>query len=120
MEKEFAFLQESNLNKIEDIFDRNTNNLLGHFELCIKCNQNINMLSYFKLCSAVPQSWKDKLKQNDPTILSKWHKTLYKDMNISKLYNRDIYGVFVEKFKFIPKSQDKWIERYPFLEAVEW
>ena len=44
--KEFAFLQESNLNKIEDIFDPNTNNLLGHFQLCIKCNGNINMLSY--------------------------------------------------------------------------
>ena len=71
MGKEFAFLQESNLNKIEDIFDPNTNNLLGHFEVCIRCNGIINMLSYFKLCSAIPQNWKLKLKQNDPTILSK-------------------------------------------------
>ena len=41
-------------------------------------------------------------------------------MNISKFYNRDIYSLLVEQSRITPKSPDKLIECYPFLETVEW
>ena len=41
-------------------------------------------------------------------------------MDISKLFNKDAYNYLLDSKIAIPKSQNKWIEYYPFLEAANW
>ena len=41
-------------------------------------------------------------------------------MSIQQYSNKSIYNMFINKVQNVPKSEDKWIENYPFLEVADW
>ena len=80
---------------MNDTVDNNTNNILTFNALHCKCNGNINILTYNKLYTAIPSNWKEVIIKNDQKDISKLHKMFFKDANISKLYNKNVYQFLI-------------------------
>ena len=118
--KEFVSCKKAGICKIKDLCTVNENSFLNYADLKTKFNVNIDILTYNKLIMSIPKSWKTSLKQLDNKGISKLHLCLYKNNDMTKLYNRDVYNILIERNSSPVISQEKWIESYPFLECVNW
>ena len=120
LSKEFNILRKNDINKIEDIFNLNSKRFLNINQISLKCHKTIDVLLYNKLISAIPSRWKQMLKNDDHKDICKLPLLLFKQNDISQLFNKDVYNILIRRKSLAPSSQEKWVERYPFLEIIDW
>ena len=118
--KEFHTYKMLGMCKVIDIYNKAEKRFYSYNEMNVKYNVYIDVLSYNKLIMSIPRSWKSALKVSDNKTLSKLHSILYKDKDLFKLYNKDVYNIFISRNSSPVISQEKWIESYPFLEGINW
>ena len=106
--------------KIKHIYNIEDNKFLNIEDIKSRNSISLDTLKYNQLISAIPNKWKTILKNNVGGEISKFHKMIYQDKNLSKVYNRDIYNYIISIKDAIPSSQNKWTEYYPFLEKINW
>ena len=84
---------------------------------------NISMFSYNIIVSAIPQSWKAKIKgcmenvgiDNSNTIQIKG-----KSSNLVKVNSKSVYWELLSSKTKLPTSIELWIDLFPFMEAAPW
>ena len=86
----------------------------------MKLDRNINIFNYLQIKIAIPYKWKTLLRDNTLRKLSNLHKLIYKDNDLSKLYNKNIYNIIMKQNQQIPPAQDIWVENYPYLVEANW
>ena len=87
---------------------------------------NLSQMSYNCLSSAIPKSWKKKLKYQKVDCFERWPDEIYikiinKYVILNKVRNKQIYEkLFRKVIKPPPTAVEPWIETYPFLENHDW
>ena len=82
-------------------------------------------MSYNCLSSAIPKSWKKKLKYQKVDCFERWPDEIYikiinKYVVLNKVRNKQIYEELIRKVIKPPTAVEPWIETYPFLENHDW
>ena len=102
---------------INDILG-NEGDILSIEQFCMKYDTFIDTLSYNRMTAAIPKSWKEilKLRQNPVTI----HKTTTirargKLKDVTKVSNKALYWIVIDKIFEEPIAVETWIASYPFL-----
>ena len=97
--------------------------LLIQDQFYIKCHIALDNLSYNKIVSSIPRSWKEKLKlKREPIVI-------YEDVTVrargalkqlSKINNKSMYWIAVDRIIKEPTAVETWINEFPFLVNAPW
>ena len=120
IERKQYFKCYENINKIVDIVNIDEATFETPQNININMRTNINVFSYNQILSAIPPEWKMKLKNPDKVKQNKIHNAIFTQRSLYKLKNKDIYLDIINRKIKTPASQTKWIERFPFLEDIDW
>ena len=111
--------------RVADVVDENRI-IMSRQEFERKQNATISDLTYNSLNSAIPKSWKSVIHNKKKTEYNIWdNEIVYVSINnrsklLSKTKTKEIYWEKVNEVKQKPKSIEKWIDTFPFLNDISW
>ena len=95
---------------------------INYFNL--KFNAEVDVMNFNRLKSAIPISWKEKIKyQSKPNIprhLNLKVKVKGRNVDFLKINNKALYWTVLNEHLEEPSAIDKWVEAYPFLNNITW
>ena len=107
---------------IKDIIGKEGDILsLEHF--CNKYNIHMDPLSYNRLISSIPKFWKEKIKLERNLVITQKTTTIKargRLKDISKVSNKALYWIALDKIYKEPTAVDAWIINFPFLANAPW
>ena len=110
---------------IKDFIDTEQN-IKPYHEFKRTYNTKMNILEYNSIISAIPKSWKQKIRTNK-THYTVCTSELYIELTqksepieIKKLTNKLIYLSLIKNKTSLPTAIEHWINIFPFLETHNW
>ena len=114
-------LNDFHKSKVLDIWNHRDKSLKPKREIELQYNIIIPDITYYQIRGAILETYNKCLKTYKNDALTS-HTNIPKicQNNISKIKSAQVYSYNSAKSYRSPKSQDKWIEYYPFLESINW
>ena len=105
---------------IQDILD-DDRTFLTRNALNDKLGINLDIFSYRKLLSIIPNTWKHIIKNTKIEITKEPRiKVINTISELTKVNNKRVYWMVVNDKIQEPTAVEKWVEQFPFLETAPW